>query len=228
VPDPTYAELAGRSTAAAKLAATIGERHAGRMVAAAAAHLEAAWSPEALPGIDPRAIAATVLVAAMAGTTQGEINGGLLEGAARAVHDAELATLADTVRVAYQSAKAHPDNPLAALIRLAQLAGVDLAGDGPASLPDGYVASVDRQVLGHDQDDRTAYRFVAPGVLLAGEATVRVEGDRWHVEQDLDGRQLAADGADEIAALLALVAARLGFTATFTPAEQPADAEATP
>jgi hypothetical protein len=257
VPEDTYPQQAGDSAAAAELAGLIGRDYAGRMVAAGAAALEA----ELHPDDDPRSAAAAVLLAALHDTTRAEIAGGLLEGAELAVRDAELATLADTLRVAYRAAKSTPHNPLEGLLRLADAAGVDLDGPAPAPAaarrgPDAqleHLATViadarlsgvnagaytlarmilaagysrtgehDARVLEHDSPDGTAYRFVAPGVLLTGEADARVEGDRWHVEQLVDGHPVVAHGEDEIAALLALVAARLGVTATFTPAPAPA------
>lgn len=76
----------------------------------------------------------------------------------------------------------------------------------------------DRLVLEHTREGATAYRFVAPGILLDGEARVTVQGDWWHAEQDLaDGTTIAVDAEDELGAILALIGRQQGLAVVIGP-----------
>ena len=124
MPDTTSA---AQTPPADTLAAMVGADHARQLITAGQAALHAAAvRPETVHGTADYVVA-TILVGALAGITRAEITGGLLEGAHAAVRDAELAAVADTLRVAYRDARNHPDNPLEALLRLADTLGVDLA-----------------------------------------------------------------------------------------------------
>lgn len=125
------------------LAGMVGDDYAGSLIRGGAQQLEAAFPAGLPPTTTAQEIAGTVLLGALPAFTRGEIQGGLLEGAALAVRDAELAALADTLRVAYRAAESTPHNPLEGLLRLADAAGVDLDGEGPARMPEPCDAEVD-------------------------------------------------------------------------------------
>lgn len=96
----------------------------------------------------------------------------------------------------------------------------EIAAAFPGALPE-----QDRLVLEHAREGVTAYRFVAPGVLLGGEARVTVQGDWWHAEQDLpDGTTIAVDAEDELGAILALIGKQRGLAVVVGPDDGQAEA----
>lgn len=111
---------------------------------------------------------------------------------------------------------------LALVIAEARLAGIRAGGYTLARhlLQAGYsrAGTQDRRVYAHDAEGRTAYRFVAPGVLLTGDATVSLTGDRVDLEQTGGGQTFRAAGLDEVGAILALIARQQGLAAVFLPA----------
>lgn len=110
---------------------------------------------------------------------------------------------------------------LAVVIAEARLAGIHSGGYTLARciLEAGYsrTGQDDDRVLNHDVEGRTAYRFVAPGVLLTGDASVALHGDLVTLEQTAGGQTYQATGSDEVGAILALVAAQQGLAAVFLP-----------
>jgi hypothetical protein len=137
VPETSTTAAATQRPAAA-LAEIVGKDHAQTLIKAGWDALRPAIAarPDLVHPGTADYVVALVLVGALSGFTQAEIRGGLLEGARDAVRDAELAAIAHAIRVAYLAAKSTPHNPIEGLIRLADDAGVDLDGTGPASPPE--------------------------------------------------------------------------------------------
>lgn len=91
------------------------------------------------------------------------------------------------------------------------------AAELAASDPGTPLPEQDLRIVNHNAPGSTAYRFLAPGILLTGEVTVTVQGSWWHAEQTVDGVTYAVDGDDELGVILALIAKRQGLAAVFGP-----------
>lgn len=75
----------------------------------------------------------------------------------------------------------------------------------------------------HDGHKRQAYEFTMPGIAISGlDLPVEFRDDRWYVTQDDDstpGGPITASAESLTMAVLALIAARMGYRATFEPIE---------
>lgn len=90
----------------------------------------------------------------------------------------------------------------------------------PADPGTGYFSEQDRAIVQLERDGTTAYRFVAPGILLGGVVDVTVRGDWWHAEQEIPGDgTIAVDAEGELEVILALIAKQQGLAAVFGPAD---------
>jgi hypothetical protein len=150
------------------------------------------------------------------------------DGAAAAITDLTDMTAAGAAALEAAFPNGIPDSTDATSIAAAVLAGalvaLSEAGNhnagnnaavfGTATAP----AAQERAVLDHDREGLTAYRFAAPGLLVAGEARVTVQGDWWHAEQELaDGTTIAVDAEDELGAILALIGKQRGLAVVIGP-----------
>jgi hypothetical protein len=63
----------------------------------------------------------------------------------------------------------------------------------------------------------TSYRFVCPGIALAGtDVAVEFRDGKWHATQTEGALTWTASADDRVAVVLALIACRYGLQATFT------------
>jgi hypothetical protein len=65
------------------------------------------------------------------------------------------------------------------------------------------------------------YRFVMPGVMIGGEGvTGEMVNGRWRLTQRLDGFEWVAEHESRVAAVLLLIAKRVGFVGSLTTEER--------
>lgn len=123
-------------TPAQVLADNFGQQYATMLMRAGRAALNDAFTVHPVPPHQVDDVVAAVLSGAFTHVDSDDLRraltDGIMRGALAGLRDAELAAVADTVRVAYRMASQSPHNPLDGLSRLADRLGVKLDGDGPA------------------------------------------------------------------------------------------------
>jgi hypothetical protein len=145
------------------------------------------------------------------------------DGAAATITDLTDMTAAGAAALEAAFPNGIPGSADATSIATAVLAGALVALSEAAEHRAGNNAAVsgpavqERAVLDHDREGFTAYRFAAPGLLVAGEARVTVQGDWWHAEQDIPGGTIAVDAEDELGAILALIGKQRGLAVVIGP-----------